>query len=388
MKENIARYIHRKHLVKTKKPTFDSLKVQSLKLLAKVIKIVRGQLIQKTVRKINEIKEERDKSNKSKATVPALENKLQRIKEIDHQMVAKFLFYQHIASNYNETDFPIESTTAPQEDKDLINNSFKSHVKVIPVLTQFDEKMQVILDELEKATSQKNTSKSDRTSLSSFTVAKAVFMESLNSENADILDESSVEGDEDEDHKKDGKKEFQSKREESKKRLNDKLSSLLHPVRPTRASSKRKAAELSPYGPQPGDKLLMYNGSSSSAITGSAFGNERSTQLQSSNNGHYPKTKTGNQSGSYHSSSDPRMRNEEGVKQQQRSLPSSSSSSAFDTKSSSKASKPRSTVSRPGDTQLPDQLHPSWAAKRSKEQTGLINIQVNKTASNKIVFDD
>lgn len=384
MKENIARYIHRKHLIKTKKPTFDSLKTQSLKQLAKIIKIIRGQLIQKTVRKISETKESKNESKKdatSSSSSSTLENKLKCVKEIDHQNAAKFLFCQHVSSNYNDSDFPIESMVLSQEDEHLINDSFKGHSKVVPIFTQFDEKMQVIIDELEIIESQKNPSKSDRSSLSSLTVGKAVFMESLNSENADILDESSVEGDE-EDQNKEKRKTSEGgsmRRKESKKRLNDKLTSLLHPARPIRSSSKRKAAELSPYGPRPGDELLMYNGSTTDLPDTATYlvksnGKDKSYQQHSSKrNDRYPKkfASTNQSVQSKHSHS-----NTGGDRKAEGKRPANVKTFAT------------STIPKLGDTQLPDKLHPSWAAKRSKEQTGMMNIQVTKSSSNKIIFDD
>lgn len=361
MKENTARYIHRKHLVKTKKPTFDSLKVQTVKLLAKLIKTIRGQLIQKTIRKINEVKISKEKDSSS-TSIKSLETKLKQLKDLDNQSAASFVFNNHISETHHNEHFPQDSTTLTQVEIDLVNNYFKRHSKIVPLLSQFDEKLQVVLEDLQKSQLQQqgNKNKSDRSSHGSFTIGKAVFVESLNSDHVDVLDES-----DDDDDIENSKQ--NSKREQSKKKLNEKLSALLHPVRSTRSSSKRKVAELSPYGPQPGDKLLMYNGTSTSknaegiqeknqsfSERGSSRNSERNDKVRKFDGSGYDTTST------------------------------RSKSTMFD----SSISRTRNKVSTVPNSQSTAELHPSWAAKQKKEHTGMLSIQVNGASSKKIVFDD
>ena len=147
MKEKTLQYLHRKHIVKKKKLSFDSLKFQTLKSLSKLIKVLKGLLIQKTIRKISSCK-----TQGNSGTVDILESKLVSFKAINHNELSQLVFDKHkhqfkLYTGQPDSDNSIEST----ELSSIADNYFMKNDKVVAILIDYKDKYDELMAEKQKA---------------------------------------------------------------------------------------------------------------------------------------------------------------------------------------------------------------------------------------------
>lgn len=131
----------RKVFQKKRHPTFESVQSHTLKKISQCIKIIRGQLIQKCIRLINNLKV----TDENSLDVQSQVHNLKRLKSLDHNEISKLILTQYIAQRrisipHNPSQQGPELLYSSENEK-FIRSRFANHKKIIEICQIFQSKI-------------------------------------------------------------------------------------------------------------------------------------------------------------------------------------------------------------------------------------------------------
>jgi hypothetical protein len=108
-----------------KRPTLESIQVQYTKYFSKACKVIKGQSIQKCIRRINQLKKQCDNEHHKIARV---EKTIEELKNLDHQSIGRYFMDNHSSSGDDQQLYP---------QNHVINTYFQHHKKILDLIKEY-----------------------------------------------------------------------------------------------------------------------------------------------------------------------------------------------------------------------------------------------------------
>ena len=141
-------YKKKKKIIIIKRPTIQSITIQTIKNISKLIKIIKGQLIQKCTRKLKDLElcislTATNNTACNNTKLELYEKELIILKRLNHQTIATY-----IINNQNTTDIT-NSNNFTIDELNYIQKHILNHTKVKDALSIYDSKLSAVKAENE-----------------------------------------------------------------------------------------------------------------------------------------------------------------------------------------------------------------------------------------------